>query len=279
MPWKPAQYLEFADANACARRSTCSRALPLERPRTIVDLGCGTGNVTRILAERWPEARIVGVDNSPPMLAKRARPRAAIRASRLSRPISRAGSPSAPVDLVYSNAALHWLAAHAALFRARRGDGGARRSARRADARQFPRTVAHADHRPCAQRCAGGRSWAPRAGAAGRRAGRLFRLARRGNGEASTCGAPNTCRCCRGRAGRRASGRRVDQGHVARPVPGGARRSGRAEEFMREYRERLAVAYPAAADGRTLYPFRRLFIVPREPVRPPDQCAVDDAAE
>jgi len=44
--------------------------VPLAEARTVYDLGCGPGNVTRLLAERWPQARVIGVDASPEMLAK-----------------------------------------------------------------------------------------------------------------------------------------------------------------------------------------------------------------
>jgi len=115
MPWNPAQYLEFADARLRPALDLLAR-IRLECPQTIVDLGCGTGNVTRLLAARWPEARIVGVDSSPAMLqearaATHDTPRCTFVAADLAQ-----WQPVAPVDLVYSNAALHWLPDHAALF-------------------------------------------------------------------------------------------------------------------------------------------------------------------
>ena len=115
MPWQPAQYLQYAGERLRPALDLLAR-VPLEAPRTIVDLGCGTGNVTRILGERWPQARIVGVDNSPQMLdearaAIAGDPRFTFVAADLA-----LWQPDAPVDLVYSNAALHWLPDHAALF-------------------------------------------------------------------------------------------------------------------------------------------------------------------
>jgi trans-aconitate 2-methyltransferase len=87
--------------------------VPLDQPAHVVDLGCGTGNVTALLRRAWPAARMTGVDASAAML-ERAR-------------VSDAGvewqqaeiagwTPPAPVDLLFSNAALHWLDGHATLF-------------------------------------------------------------------------------------------------------------------------------------------------------------------
>ena len=88
----------------------------LDAPRRIVDLGCGTGWLARAMAERWPEADVIGIDNSPEMLAAR-------RASWRSRAIAISRwatlptwSPDEPVDLLVSNAALQWLADHERLL-------------------------------------------------------------------------------------------------------------------------------------------------------------------
>ena len=115
MPWNPAQYLEFADARLRPALDLIAR-IQLDSPQTIVDLGCGTGNVSRLLSERWPQARIIGVDSSPAMLrearaATGGDPRFTFDTADLAE-----WQPDTPVDLVYSNAALHWLSDHAALF-------------------------------------------------------------------------------------------------------------------------------------------------------------------
>lgn len=83
--------------------------------RHIVDLGCGPGTLTRQLAERWPEVRVVGIDNSPEMLAK-AQPLAIPgRLDFVQADLSQ-WSPPQPVDFIFSNAALHWIDYHAALL-------------------------------------------------------------------------------------------------------------------------------------------------------------------
>ena len=119
MAWDPAQYLKFAGPRLRPALDLLQR-IDLEAPATVCDLGAGAGNVTRLIAARWPAARIVGVDSSAEMLAKAA-------AEPPERP-ARAGHPGAriewqtadlatwrpdrPADLIYSNAALHWLDGH-----------------------------------------------------------------------------------------------------------------------------------------------------------------------
>ncbi|HXI56914.1 MAG TPA: methyltransferase domain-containing protein, partial [Polyangia bacterium] len=72
MAWSPEQYLKFAQPRL---RPALDLLVRVDRstPRFVYDLGCGTGNVTRFLADRWPQAQITGVDNSAEMLAQAAR--------------------------------------------------------------------------------------------------------------------------------------------------------------------------------------------------------------
>src|SRR5262245_5695570 len=72
MAWDPDQYLKFAQPRLRPAVDLLSR-VPLEAPRTIYDLGCGAGNVTRLLAARWPDAAITGIDESAAMLEEAAR--------------------------------------------------------------------------------------------------------------------------------------------------------------------------------------------------------------
>lgn len=88
-------------------------AVPLQHPRIVYDLGCGAGNVTRLITERWPDAEVTGVDDSATMLAKAATELPSLRWVQRSLADWRA---DAAADLIYSNAALHWLPDHAALF-------------------------------------------------------------------------------------------------------------------------------------------------------------------
>lgn len=112
MPWNPQAYEAFADHRMRPAIDLLSR-VALESPRRIVDLGCGSGNVTLLLAQRWPTARILGLDGSSEMLAL-----ARSRSKMIDWQETELGTWQAnePFDLVYSNAALHWLPDHATLF-------------------------------------------------------------------------------------------------------------------------------------------------------------------
>ncbi|WP_033323094.1 trans-aconitate 2-methyltransferase [Streptomyces yerevanensis] len=118
--WDPSQYLRHADHRARPFVDLLTRipSLPTDPPR-IADLGCGPGNMTRLLADRWPTAHITGLDNSPQMLA---------RAELLAGPTPGGGhldftaadagtwAPTEPYDLIVSNATLQWVPDHMARF-------------------------------------------------------------------------------------------------------------------------------------------------------------------
>ena len=67
--WDPAQYLRFANERLRPALDLLAQ-VPLDAPAHVVDLGCGTGNVTAILQQRYPAAEVVGVDSSASMLEK-----------------------------------------------------------------------------------------------------------------------------------------------------------------------------------------------------------------
>jgi len=71
--WDPDQYLRFSDERLQPAIDLLTR-IPLAAPRQIFDLGCGAGNVTRLLRDRWPEAIITGVDGSAAMIDRYSRP-------------------------------------------------------------------------------------------------------------------------------------------------------------------------------------------------------------
>ncbi|MDP6821813.1 MAG: methyltransferase domain-containing protein [Dehalococcoidia bacterium] len=111
MPWDPAQYLKFADHRLRPAIDLINR-IDLESPEVVYDLGAGTGNITEMLAERWPGARVIGVDSSSEMLER------AERIDNLEWRAADIGSwrPDERADLIFSNAALHWLTGHEKLF-------------------------------------------------------------------------------------------------------------------------------------------------------------------
>src|SRR5258705_6346227 len=106
--WNAADYLKFEDGRTQPCRDLLSR-VALPSPMNIIDLGCGPGNSTAVLAERYPRAHITGLDSSPEMIesARRAHP----RHEWLVADITTWARPSSePVfDLIFSNAALQWV--------------------------------------------------------------------------------------------------------------------------------------------------------------------------
>jgi trans-aconitate 2-methyltransferase len=108
MTWDPEQYLKFADARRRPALDLLARLASRSFGR-IVDLGCGAGNITRLLAERWPAAQITGIDSDPAMLAKAAGVESTIAWQEAEMATWRAPLPP---DLIFSNAALHWLDDH-----------------------------------------------------------------------------------------------------------------------------------------------------------------------
>ena len=111
--WNPVKYLEFADERSWPFFDLVARIAP-ERPQSVIDLGCGPGQLTASLADRWPDAAITGVDSSPEMI-KRA---AEYRGERVGFTLEdlRDWRPERPVDVIVSNAALQWVPDHRALL-------------------------------------------------------------------------------------------------------------------------------------------------------------------
>jgi trans-aconitate 2-methyltransferase len=103
--WNPAQYLHFAAERTQPAIELLAR-IAIDEPRTVIDLGCGPGNSTAELHQRWPAATIVGLDNSPEM----------ITAARVAHPDRQwqlgdiaSWTADTPYDVVFSNAALQWV--------------------------------------------------------------------------------------------------------------------------------------------------------------------------
>lgn len=106
------QYQEFAEPRLRPALDLIAR-LDLLSPEIVCDLGCGTGNVTARLARRWPTAEVTGIDSSATMLAEARRRLPQIRWQQSD--IAGWAAPRAP-DLIFSNAALHWLPDHQQLL-------------------------------------------------------------------------------------------------------------------------------------------------------------------
>ncbi len=112
MRWDPEQYLRFADERGRPFGELLAR-VGAQAPRSVADLGCGPGTLTRLLAQRWPDARVEAVDSSPEMVA-RAEHELAPLAPRVEVVLGdvRTWAPPEPVDVVISNATLQWVPDH-----------------------------------------------------------------------------------------------------------------------------------------------------------------------
>jgi trans-aconitate 2-methyltransferase len=251
--WDPAQYLRWSDHRLRPAVDLLQR-VPLTSPARVVDLGCGTGNGTALLRARWPRARVTGVDASSAMLE---RARASDRDVEWLEADVATWTPAAPVDVLFSNATLHWIDDHAALFPrlvTLVASGGAL-------AVQMPRNFGEPSHTSIYEVAREAR-WRDR----------LDKLIR-----------PEPTKPPEfywGLLAPRVSALDVwetvytqalsGDNPVADFVKGSwlkpfldALHPEERESFEHAYRARVARAYPPRADGTTLFPFRRLFIVAR----------------
>jgi trans-aconitate 2-methyltransferase len=111
--WSSDQYLKFADERTRAARDLLAQ-VPLSNPRLAFDLGCGPGNSTELLIERYPATRIVGVDSSSDMLAKARQ--ACPRARFIEADLASWRPPEEP-DLLFANAVFQWVPDHLQVLR------------------------------------------------------------------------------------------------------------------------------------------------------------------
>jgi trans-aconitate 2-methyltransferase len=108
--WDPAQYDRYAAERGRPFADLIAR-IDVAAPADVVDLGCGPGSLTALLSDRWPAARVLGIDSSPDMVAA---------AAALSRPGRlefqhvdvRSYRPDRPVDVVTANAVFQWVPGH-----------------------------------------------------------------------------------------------------------------------------------------------------------------------
>ncbi len=108
--WDPQQYLAYADERGRPFVDLVARVAAAE-PRRVVDLGCGPGNLTAMLAARWPGADVRGIDASPEMIAAARAPGVSFEVADL-----RVWAPDEPVDVLVCNATLQWVPGHLELL-------------------------------------------------------------------------------------------------------------------------------------------------------------------
>lgn len=106
--WDPDRYLAYADERGRPFVDLLARVAPTVAPATVVDLGCGPGNLTALLAARWPGAEVTGLDSSPEMVeAARGRGDGAVTYA-----VADLRTWRGNADVVVSNATLQWLPDH-----------------------------------------------------------------------------------------------------------------------------------------------------------------------
>ena len=107
MRWDPVEYSRYADERGrpfldlVARVECCT-------PRRVVDVGCGPGNLTALLAARWPSATVEGVDSSPEMISRAA----AVEGVAFRVEDANSWLMPADCDVLVSNATLQWVPGH-----------------------------------------------------------------------------------------------------------------------------------------------------------------------
>jgi trans-aconitate 2-methyltransferase len=252
--WDPVAYLRFADERRRPFADLLGRVGAAD-PAVVVDLGCGDGSVTATLHRRWPQAQVTGVDSSATMLAAAAEHAAPGRLAFVRADV-REWRPAGPVDVLVSNAALHWVPEHPALLARWAAvvpvDGWL--------AMQVPGNHRAPTHALLAALCRSPR-WAslladaaPDPDAVLTPGGYLDVLT--GGGLATEVWETTYLHVLTGED----PVLRWVAGTVLRPVL--ARLSGQdADAVTAEYAAALREAYPRRADGTTVLPFRRVFAV------------------
>ncbi|WP_432067810.1 trans-aconitate 2-methyltransferase [Streptomyces sp. C10-9-1] len=265
--WDPEQYLRHAGHRSRPFLDMLGRIPHLpsgSRPPRIADIGCGPGNVTALLADRWPDAHITGFDVSREMLAQARKDHEGATAGGGMIDFRQADAahwtPEEPYDLIVSNAALQWVPGHPESFAAwieGLTPGGTL-------AFQVPGNFTSPSHALLGELCDAPR-WRDRLGTHGRRyihilepGDYLVRLADLG------CDADAWETTYYQLLGGEDPVLDWVKGTALRPVLTElADDPAAAERFLGEYRDLLRAAYPPGPHG-TVFPFRRIFAVARK---------------
>lgn len=110
--WDVSQYARFADHRLRPALELFAR-IDHEQPELVHDIGCGTGDIARLMTQRWPHADVVGSDQSREMLENASQIPSRVRWQQFD---VRRWQPERPVDVIFSNAVLHWVGGHEALL-------------------------------------------------------------------------------------------------------------------------------------------------------------------
>jgi trans-aconitate 2-methyltransferase len=250
MSWNPETYLAFADQRTRPAAELLARVRS-EHPARVIDLGCGPGNSTALLAARWPLAQLEGLDSSAAMLAgARARD---VPAQWVEADLAN-WTAAAPYDVIFSNATLQWLSGQETLLPRLMGfvkDGGT-------FAFQVPVNYDAPSHR-LMREAADDSRWREK----------LAKVREIEHGRAETYYDILKSHAAsldiwqteylQVLTGEDAVYRWVS-GTGLRPFLA-ALQGDEREAFIALYKQKLNSAYPRRADGATLFPFQRLFVV------------------
>lgn len=250
--WSPANYLRFENERTRPPRDLLAR-VPLAGANCVVDIGCGPGNSTELLAERFPKARVIGLDSSRAMLAA-ARSRLP-QATFIEADIAQ-WSPEEPADLLFANAVFQWVPDHLSVLVRLFGS----LSAGAVLAIQVPDNFSEPSHWLMNEVALGG-LWRERLASAKAERDRISSPASYYNRLKPLAAnldiwhtlynhsldGPEAIVDMLNSTGLRPYLERLDEDEK--------------EQFRDEYRRRIAEAYPALIDGRVLLRFPRMFVV------------------
>lgn len=253
--WDPGKYLDFADLRGRPFFDLTAR-IGNQRPRRVVDLGCGPGNLTKTLAMRWPDAVLEASDNSPEMVE--AARKAGIAADLVD---VREWTPKPDTDVLISNAVLQWVPEHRELLErwVRELPPGAW------IAIQVPGNFDAPSH-VLTRKLAGSPRWAERLRDAGLREDGAVDTPKEYAERLAALG-------CMADAWETTYVQRLSgENAVLEWITGTALRPVKAvldaqewQRFRAELAPMLDEAYPPRGDGTTWFEFRRIFVVARTP--------------
>ena len=254
--WNPALYTRFEDERTRPAAELLAR-VPLDAPRLACDLGCGPGNSTALIAARFPDAEVLGLDSSPAMLESA---RGRLPDLTFAQADAATWVPERAPDLIFANAVLQWLPDHATLLPRLFGllaPGGVL-------AVQMPDNLAEPTHRLMREVAAAG-PWAATIGdpAVAGRLGRMLEPAAYYDLLAPLAAEVDVWRTAYHH-------RMADAAAIVdwvsatglRPFLDPLDSEGRAD-FLAAYTAVIETAYPPRSDGRRLLAFPRVFIVAR----------------
>lgn len=253
MSWSARQYVAFEDERTRPARDLLA-AIPGTDVRSAIDIGCGPGNSTELLVERFPNATVRGLDSSTDMIdaARKRLPQVQFDTSDID-----TWSESGPFDVIFANAVLQWLPDHANLLPAlvnKLAPGGSL-------AIQMPDNLDEPSHRLMREVAADG-PWAGKLAGVARQRTEMESASNYYSMLAPQCFRVDVWRTTYHHplAGGASAVVEWFKGSGLRPILELLDEAERAH-YLKQYQTAIERAYPTLADGSVLLPFPRLFIV------------------